>query len=233
MTTTVFIPGLLSDSRVWQQVADSVPPPVFMADVTRDDTIEGMAARILGEVSGPLIVVGHSMGGRVAMEMAHQAPDRVKGMVLADTGHHPLKAGEIEKRQAKIEQGHSNFAAMVAGWLPPMVAASRHDDKELMADLTDMALSIGPEIHERQIRALISRPDAATYLPQTTCPILLITGSEDAWSPEQQHREMLEMAPNATLEVVDGAGHFLPVEQPSIMTRCVVDWLKETKLYGK
>ena len=42
-----------------------------------------------------------TMGGRVAMEVARQAPTRVTRLVLANTGHHPLKAGEKEKRQAK------------------------------------------------------------------------------------------------------------------------------------
>lgn len=227
MTTAVFIPGLLSDERVWRAVADKVPGPVVMADVTRDNTITGMAVRILEEVSGDLVVVGHSMGGRVAMEMAHQAPNRVSRLVLANTGHDALKPGELEKRKAKIEEGHADLPAMVKTWLPPMVAASRHSDAALMADLTEMAIALGPVVHERQITALINRPDAGTYLPEIACPILLMTGSEDAWSPEKQHREMMSMAPNAEFHVVNHGGHFIPVEQPLVVAKLISDWLSD------
>ncbi len=184
-----------------------------------------MASRILEETDGPCIVVGHSMGGRVAMELARQAPKRVDRLVLANTGHHPLRTGEIEKRQAKIDQGHAVFPGMIKNWLPPMIAASRHGDADLIANLTEMALSIGPEVHERQIKALVARPDAGAYLPEIPSPTLLITGTEDVWSPEAQHREMLELAQDAELHVVENAGHFLPVEQPGATTSLIVGWL--------
>ena len=121
--TLVFIPGLVSDARVWRPVAEKMATglPVHFADITKQDSIAAMAAAALAECDGDLIPVGHSLGGRVAMEMAHQAPDRVPALVLADTGHHPLAPGETEKREAKIAKGHADMAALCAEWLPPMV----------------------------------------------------------------------------------------------------------------
>ena len=232
--TLVLIPGLLSDERVWQPLEDALPDyRVYRADVAKDDTIEAMASRVLNEVTGDCIVVGHSMGGRVAMEVARQASGRVARLVLANTGHHPLKPGETEKRHAKIAQGHADFSAMVEDWLPPMIAASRHHDVELISNLTEMALSIGPDVHERQIRALIARPDAAAYLPELKCPILLMTGNEDVWSPEGQHREMLGMAQSASLRVVEDAGHFLPIEKPAVVTKMIADWITEEAAFDE
>ena len=229
-STLVLIPGLLSDARVWHPLEAVFPDhDIHRADTTKDDSIEAMAHRILAAFEGTCVIVGHSMGGRVAMEVAHQAPERVTELVLANTGHHPLAQGEQEKRQAKIDQGHADFPAMVKSWLPPMVAASRHDDNALMSNLTQMALSAGPEIHETQIKALVNRPDASKYLPDLTCPILFLTGTEDLWSPAAQHREMQSMARNATLEIVEGAGHFLPVEQPETTTRLIADWLASVR----
>ena len=225
-STLVLIPGLLSDERVWQPLERALPHlRIHQADVTKDDTISAMASRILQNVEGDCIVVGHSMGGRVAMEMAWQAPSRVAKLVLANTGHHPLKDGERDKRLAKIDDGHRDFSAMIAEWLPPMVAASRHNDTALIRNLTDMAMSVGSDIHERQIKALIARPDASRYLPELTCPILLIAGDEDMWSPVDQHRQIQHMAQHATLKVIEGAGHFLPIECPNETTRLICDWL--------
>ena len=229
----VLVPGLLSDGRVWKSVEDALPDgQCYLADVKQDATIEAMAARILNEIEGPMAVVGHSMGGRVAMEVAHQAPERVLGLVLANTGHHPLKPGEAEKRQTKIDYGYSDFEGMVREWLPPMVAASRHNDKALMANLPDMALEIGPEVHERQIKALVARPNAGEYIFKIACPILLLAGTEDIWSPAAQHQEIKDMARNARLQIFENAGHFLPVEQPDAVARSVSNWLAVLKKVG-
>jgi len=232
MTTLIFIPGLLSDCRVWTPLAGALAEApggfdIHHADVTRDDSIAAMAARILGDVAGPVLPVGHSMGGRVAIEIARQAPDRVRGLVLSNTGHAPATAAELPKREAKIRGGHADMAALVADWLPPMVAPGRGTDAALMEPLSEMAEAVGPLVHERQIRALMGRPDAGATLPDVVVPVLLMTGTEDGWSPEPQHREIAAMLPEARLEVIAGAGHFLPVEQPETVAATVRDWLSD------
>lgn len=236
MITLLLIPGLVSDSRVWRALKEHTPAGFVAkdADVTRDDDLRAMARRLLDEFPGTLLPVGHSMGGRVAMEMARQAPDRVCGLVLADTGHHPLKEGEMAGRQAKIDLAHKDMAGLAAEWLPPMVAPARAADKDLIEDLTGMVLAAGPEVHERQIRALIGRPDAAEYVPDMTCPILLVTGDQDGWSPEAQHREIADLARDAEVHVIGGAGHFLPVERSDELIAVILDWLarKKDALHG-
>jgi pimeloyl-ACP methyl ester carboxylesterase len=60
-----------------------------VADVTTQPTIPDMARDLLARHPGRLILAGHSMGGRVAMEMARMAPGRIAGMALLNTGMHP------------------------------------------------------------------------------------------------------------------------------------------------
>lgn len=225
MTTFAFLPGLLSDRVVWEPLAEQLQAPAYHADFTTQSSLSDMASSVLEATEDELIVVGHSMGGRVALEIARLAPDRVRALVLANTGHSPKRPGEERNRQAKIDQGYEDFAGLAADWLRPMVAPHRVADSELMTVLTGMVMRQSPEIHERQIRALISRPDAGRYLPDVSCPILLVTGAEDGWAPELQHREMADMAPEAEVFVVGGAGHFLPLERPNEMIRIVQDWL--------
>lgn len=227
MVTHLLIPGLVSDGRIWRALGDTLAPrgPVVHGDVTRDDSIAAMAARLLAETEGPLVIVGHSMGGRVAMEMANQAPGRVRALVLANTGHNRLGADERPKREAKIALGHESMQSLAAEWLPPMLDPARTGDAELMAELTDMVLAAGADVHERQIRALMGRPDAGEYLPQLACPILLLTGAQDGWSPEAQHRHIADLAPDAELRVIESAGHFMPVERPDKTNAAINDWL--------
>ena len=113
-----------------------------------------------------------------------------------------------------------------------MVAQSRHGDAALLSELKSMALSIGAEIHERQILALVNRPNASDFLPNISCPVLLLAGTEDVWSPPLQHQEICDLVQNATVQVIKGAGHFLPVAEPEITSRIILDWLQINTKYG-
>lgn len=232
MTTLLLIPGLVSDARVWACLRAAAPASLTVhdADVTRDATIPAMAARLMSETTGPLIAAGHSMGGRVAMEIARQAPDRVQALVLANTGHNARTPDEAPKRQAKIDLGHRDMAALAADWLPGMLDPARTGDSRLVADLTEMVLAAGPDVHERQIRALLDRPDAATYLPGIACPVLLLTGAQDLWSPVAQHQTIADLTPQSELHVIDNAGHFMPVERPDETAALVFDWINRQGL---
>ena len=227
MTTLVLIPGLISDRIVWEPLADAASKrfAVHHADVTQQPSITDMAQSVLDAVDGPLIAVGHSMGGRVAMEMARIAPERVRGLVLANTGHHPKREGEEVKRQAMIDLGNESMDRLADEWLPGMLNPARTSDEALMADLKAMVLRAGPEVHERQIRALVGRPNATAYLKDITCPVLLVTARQDAWSPIAQHEEIASAVADPELVTIENAGHFAPVERPEETAAAIMEWL--------
>lgn len=221
--TTLLIPGLLCDGVVWAPVLDRIEAEV--ADLSTQDDIGQMAQDLLDAYPGPLRIAGHSMGARVAMEMAHRAPERIGRLALLDTGIHALKDGEREKRDEIVRFAYENgMEALAARWLPPMVHEPNRTP-DLMRMLTEMVLRKDPDLHARQIKALVNRPDAARYLPGIVCPTLLVVGRQDAWSPVAQHEEMLAHLPDARLEIVEDAGHFAPVEQPEAVARLVADFL--------
>ena len=225
--TVVLVPGLLCDRFVWEHAIAALEGniPVGVADLSTQDSLTTMAEDTLSAFSGDLYVAGHSMGARVAMEMARLAPDRVKRMALLDTGIHPLKEGEPAKRAEIVAFAHAEGMTALAGrWLPGMVHPDRVDDAALMADLTAMVERMDPDLHERQIRALVNRPDASAYVASITCPTLLIVGRQDQWSPVSQHEDMLRLMPDARLEIVEDAGHFAPVEQPGTVAALLASW---------
>lgn len=227
MTSLVLIPGLISDEIVWSPlgVAAGDRFNIHHADLRNGTSISTMASRLLEEVDGSMIVAGHSMGGRVALEMARQAPGRVDGLILADTGHHPMAAGEREKRQEMIDLAYEGMDRLADRWLPPMVDAARRDDPALMGKLRAMVLRADAKMHERQIRALMNRPDAGAYLSQIAAPTLLLVGRQDEWSPVAQHEEIAAAMPNARVVVIDNAGHFAPVERPQQVVDAILAWI--------
>jgi len=85
---------------------------VHHAELGRYSSIIQMAEGVLAETEEDLIAIGHSMGARVALEMARQAPMRVRALVLADTGMYPLKPGEAEQRQKKSSSGMKAWSSL-------------------------------------------------------------------------------------------------------------------------
>jgi pimeloyl-ACP methyl ester carboxylesterase len=228
MARVLLIPGLLCDAHVWQGALAVMEADV--ADVTTQATIPQMAAELLDRHPGPLLVAGHSMGGRVAMEMARMAPDRIAGMALLNTGIHPRRDGEEAKRQALIDLAYRDGMAELARvWLPPMLSQDRAPDPDVLDGLTRMVCRMTPDIHERQMRALLNRPDASATVGRYTGPLALIAARQDGWSPVSQHEDITRLCPQARLTVIENAGHFAPVEQPAAVAGALLAWLKECK----
>lgn len=232
MTTLALIPGLVSDRIVWESLANATAGKfaVHHADVTTQASITEMAESVLASVDGPIIAVGHSMGGRVAMEMARIAPDRIKGLVLANTGHHPKREGEEVKRQAMVDLVNQDINRLADNWLPGMLDPARVSDEKLTGELMAMVRRVGPEAHERQIWALVGRPNASAYLKDISCPVLLVTARQDAWSPIAQHEEIAAAVADPELVTIENAGHFAPVERPDETTAAIMEWL--TRRFG-
>lgn len=225
----VLIPGLLCDGAAWQPVIDRLHGGVatVVADCSTQSSITQMALDTLEAVPGPLYVAGHSMGGRVALEMVRLAPERVARLALLDTGVQARKPGEEVKRQELVDLAYrEGMRALADRWLPPMVHPDRVGDAGLMGPLTDMVERMDPALHERQIRALLDRPDAEPGLSAVAVPTALIVGRQDAWSPLAQHEAMLVKIAHAQLYVIEDAGHFAPVERPDQVAAALDAWIK-------
>src|SRR6266545_391087 len=112
---TVLIPGLLTSARLY---AEQIPElwrfgPVTIADHTRDDTMAGLARRILAAAPPRFALAGLSMGGYIAFEIMRQAPERVAKLALLDTSALPDTAEQSESRRALIALAESGRFAEV------------------------------------------------------------------------------------------------------------------------
>ena len=224
----ILIPGLMNDAWVWRLQAGPLSriAPVTVANNDGCDSLGAMAERILALSHGPLAVVGHSMGGRAALEVAARAPERLAGLALLDTGAGGPAEGEAAGRLRLVELARrEGMAAVAREWLPPMLAPEHRSDHGLITGITRMLERCTPDIFAAQQQALLGRPDRTALLPSIACPTLVATGSEDAWAPPGQHKAMADAIPGAVLRVVEGSGHMLPVEAPEALTDLLVEWV--------
>ena len=228
MTTVLLLPGLLCDYWTWEhQVAALAPLAGTRVPLFRGlASLEAMAARAMEGAPERVVVVGHSMGARVAFEIWRRWPERVQGLALLDTGAHPRREGEVEKRMALVDLARAKgMAAMAAQWIPPMVHPDRLADRTLIDPMVAMICRSTPDDFEGQQRALLDRSDAESLMTTITCPTLVACGRHDAWAPVAQHEAIAAAVPGARLAIVEGAGHMLPVEKPDDLNRLLIDWL--------
>lgn len=223
------LPGLLCDGIVWQHQAEALTADgheVRIPDFRFFDSLNEMAQAVLAEAPPRFAVAGHSMGGRVALEIIRRRPDRVARLALLDTGTHGPQPGEAAKRQALIDLAKAEgMTALAARWLPPMVHPDRLEDPDLMAVLTAMVERMSPDIYEGQVRALLNRPDAGPVLSLIGCPVMLGVGRQDGWSPPAQHQAMADVIRQAKLEIFEESGHMAPMEAPVAVTQALRRWL--------
>jgi pimeloyl-ACP methyl ester carboxylesterase len=196
------------------------------------DSIVAMADRVLREAPPRFALAGHSMGGRVALEIMRAAPERVAQLALLDTGYQARPPGEQGEQEAR-QRGHlvalardSGMRAMGVEWLRGMIHPASVADRDLTARILAMIERRTPEEHAAQIRALLDRPDASDVLPRIRCPTLVACGREDAWSPLARHQAMAELIPDCRLVVFEQCGHMSTLERPAEVTAALRQWLQ-------
>lgn len=220
-STLFLLPGLLCDAEVWrhQRAALAELADIVIPDFRHARSITAMAQIVLDGAPEHFSVAGHSMGGRVALEVYRMAPGRVERLALLDTGIHPRKPTEEAGRQELVDIAYrEGMEAMAARWLPPMLHPAH---MALLGPLTEMVKRSTPETFENQQRALLGRPDARAVVASIRCPTLVLCGRQDAWSPVTQHEEIAALIPGAALVVVEDCGHMSPVEQPEAVTNAL------------
>jgi len=229
-TPLLLLPGLICDARIWAPQVERLRAhrAVHAMNGYGDaDSFAVMADRVLATAPPCFALAGHSMGGRVALEIVRRVPERVAGLALVSTGVHPPKAGEAEKRFALLARGvEQGMDALIDAWLPPMVWEPNRQLPGLMHALARMCADIGLETFERQIHALLGRPEVESLLPAIGCPTLVAVGAHDEWASPAQHRAIAAAIPGSTLAIIEEAGHMLPVERPDGMTDALVSWLE-------
>lgn len=228
MRALLLLSGLLCDETVWVDAAQDLKSSadVRIASFPGFDSIQAMAEYVLRIAPQQFLLAGHSMGGRVALEVVRQANERVLGLALLNTGVHPLRAGEIESRGRLVKLAKERgMSAVAADWLPPMMGASRVRAEQVMPKLREMVERQTAASFAAQTKALLERPDAVGVLPTINVPTFLASGAADTWSPLTQHEEIRRQISEATLVAIDDAGHMAPAEQPQAVAAAMREWL--------
>ena len=232
----VLVPGLMCDTAVWGPLLPALQATADCRVVDHGDAddITTMARQVLDNAPAQFALAGHSMGGRVAIEVLRLAPGRVARLALLDTGYKARATGaagedEARKRQALLDIARNQgVRAMAAQWVQGMLDPARLSDATLVEAIVTMFARKSADTFARQIRALLARPDATPVLQEASMPVLVLCGRTDSWSPVAQHEEIAALLPgHPKVRVIDQAGHMSTMEQPQAVAAALLGWLHQ------
>jgi 3-oxoadipate enol-lactonase len=243
--TLAFINGLGTDQRIWDGVVAALPPAlsVLVYDLrgqglsepeTANYDLPGLARdlqqlleqlALLGQIApGPVVPVGFSLGGLIAQEFAYRYPERVRALVLCATGGRIASPDVWQQRRAQATEG--GLAAIAEGAMERWFSREFREREPhqvrgyrrllLGSDLSCYLAAVG----------VLAGADLRARAAQLAMPALLVAASADVATPPDGMRELGAQLRGSRLEVLQGSGHLLGVEQPAALADSIARFLK-------
>lgn len=204
----LLIPGFMLDTDLWSNIRPGIARfgNIIDVDTTQDSTIEAMAARAVASIATPAIVVGFSMGGYVARQIAYQAPGLVRGLALIATSSRGSRPQPIMKPAANGFRELSRSAVVRS--LHP-----EHRSEDRIERVQHMSRRLGGGAFFMQSR--LRRDDDTKRLSEISCPTVVVAAAEDELRSVDESRTLHENIPNSTMTIIEGTGHLIPLERPA------------------
>jgi 3-oxoadipate enol-lactonase len=174
------------------------------------------------------IIGGLSMGGYIAFAFYRQYPQRVRGLILADTRAQPDSAEGKKGRDENIALVREKGAGAIADkMLPKMLTPKTLEARPEVANAVRSLMARQPvKGIVAQLSALRDRPDSTPTLAQIKVPTLVVVGAEDTLTPPKDSEMMRDAIRGARLVTIPGAAHLSNYEQPQTFDSAVREFVK-------
>ena len=222
------VPGMMCDERIFSPQIEELSQnlEVTIADISNFSSVSELASDVLKKAPKSFSLLGHSMGGIVAMEIYSQEPKRIEKLILMDTNP-KAELDEVKlKREPQIrEVNKGKLLEVMRDEMKPNYLAESENKRSVLNVCMDMALTLGPDVFINQSRALQSRLDQQNTIQSIKIPVLIMCGSEDKLCPVERHEMMHNMISDSDLKIINNAGHMPTLEQPRETTEVIKEWL--------
>ena len=224
----VFVPGLMMDARLFlpQMVALGTRFSAQISLPTHGETVEDNSQHVLDQAPARFALVGHGLGGAVALDVLRRAAERVTRVVLISTpplSETPQAAAARDIRIVAARAGRLPEA--IADEVPPQALADTEWRADVLALLQDMAMGLGEGVYLRQSRAMQRRPDQQKTMRRIKIPALILGGEADTLIPVKRQEFTAGLMPYGKMCIIPGAGHVPTLEQPDLVSEAIAAFL--------
>ena len=219
---------MMCDERIFSPQIEELSKnlEVTVADISSFSSVRELASDVLKKAPKFFSLLGHSMGGIVAMEIYSQEPNRIEKLILMDTNP-KAELDEVKlKREPQIKDvREGKLLEVMRNEMKPNYLAENENKSTVLDVCMDMALSLGPDVFINQSRALQKRTDQLNTIQSINIPVLIMCGSEDKLCTVERHEMMHNMISDSDLKIINNAGHMPTLEQPRETTEVLKEWL--------
>ncbi|CAN7160709.1 alpha/beta fold hydrolase [Rhizobium sp. LjRoot254] len=211
----LFLHALPLDGRMWSAQASLLPGSTYAPTLYRyGDTMRAWATAALSPVKEErIIVVGNSVGGSCALEVASIAPERVAALVLVGTNARHRPNPELHARALHILDEAGVEAAWATFWNPLFADVST----EARSRAHQLALSHPSEDIARGVSVFHTRPNREALLSELEIPVVFVTGADDTAPGVESSARQTGLTRNGRLHVIEDCGHYVPMERPEAL----------------
>jgi 3-oxoadipate enol-lactonase len=201
---------------------------------TLGEFAESVHRTLSRHLASPAVIVGHSFGGYVALELVRTHPELVEALVLADTRAEPDPPLVREERLAlarRLEEPGERLEVeeVVGSLLSPASVAINGAIPNTVRRIVSEARS--PAV-VRTLRAIAHRPDLGPVLPNIGVPTMVVWGVQDRLIPPSQSRAMVERIPGSSGVGIAGAGHLPSLEAPETFNHALSEMMDHLGTHG-
>ena len=229
MVAVILVPGHLcaGDWLYAPQIEALAGRRILLADTTRNDTVGGMADRLLAQAPERFAIAGLSMGGMVAMEVIARAPERVVAACLMDTDPTAARPREVEWRRNLLDEGFATYVDTFVGRF------FLHDEDEaarLGSEIRARMLDTPEPIARAQAHALDTRREMVPLIAGFPRPVEILVGEEDRVCPPRLHKLLADAMPAARLTGIRACGHIATLESAADVNARLLHLLDEIEV---
>lgn len=224
LTPSIFLPGTLCDETLWAHQT-----PLFsrkqIVSLRAQNSVAEMIKSVAQSSFDSFNLIGFSMGGYIAQEFALAFPERVKHLIIigaSSMGYPHEEKAVVSSSIQMIKQG--NFSGISDKRLKDYLDQTSYDNVELRRYIQKMGGSDAKEVYLRQLEATLERRMLLSDMANIKVPTLFVAGQNDK-VVSLASIEKSSINAKAKLEVVSHAGHFIPLEQPAIVNKILLNTL--------
>jgi pimeloyl-ACP methyl ester carboxylesterase len=220
----VLVPGFMLDASLWDELAARLPATWKLHRATLDGgaTIDAIARHIVAQAPGRFVLVGFSLGGYVARQIAASFPERVAALVLIASS---LREDTEQQARLKLQTVQALSPSTFNGLSAKSIAQSLHPDRKADKGLIERIRMMGARLGYDVFATQSALRRAGVPSSQIACPALVIAAEQDGLRSRDEAVELCASIPGAELEFVPDSGHMIPIEQPDYLGALISRWV--------
>lgn len=218
----LFLHALPLDGTMWAGFADLLPDATFTPTLydLGNSVQEWASASIRLATCDRLIVVGCSVGGSCALEVAALAPERVEALVLISTKANHRPDPKLRDSTIDILESDGIEKAWTDCWEPLF---SKMATPRVVDQAKHIALKQTPSEIITGVSAFHSRPSRGGFATTWRKETVVVTGKDDLVPGVDSSASLAASMPNARCQIVEGSGHYVPLEKPEVLREILAE----------